>query len=207
MNLLIVAATESEIEPILKENSKADILISGVGIPATVFHLTKKLIEKNYDLAIQAGVAGTFSHGFNLAEIVLVKKDVFADLGIDENGEFKTLFDNRFIDKNDFPYTNGCLINHHYFLEKTKLKVANAITINKITDDHVQLKKNQQQFDAEIESMEGAAFHYVCLQQKINFLQIRGISNVVGERDKTKWEMRNAIENLNKELLKIIKDL
>ena len=53
--------------------------------------------------------------------------------------------------------------------------------------------------------MEGAAFHYVCLQQKINFLQIRGISNMVGERDKTKWKIKKAIENLNNELLKIIK--
>ena len=44
MNLLVVAATKFEIEPFLKENNNADILITGVGIPATVYHLTKKNI-------------------------------------------------------------------------------------------------------------------------------------------------------------------
>jgi futalosine hydrolase len=55
--------------------------------------------------------------------------------------------------------------------------------------------------------MEGAAFHYVCLQQKINFLQLRGISNDVGQRDKSKWKLKESVENLNKELFKIMKNL
>ena len=62
--LLVVAATEFEIEPFLKENNNADVLITGVGIPSTVFHLTKKLSEKKYDLVIQAGIAGTFNKHF-----------------------------------------------------------------------------------------------------------------------------------------------
>jgi futalosine hydrolase len=52
--------------------------------------------------------------------------------------------------------------------------------------------------------MEGAALHYICLQQKIKFLQLRSISNTVGERDKQKWEMKKATTNLNMELKKII---
>ena len=55
--------------------------------------------------------------------------------------------------------------------------------------------------------MEGAAFHYVCLQQKIKFLQLRSISNRVGERDKTKWAMKEAIANLNIELKKLVKNI
>jgi len=206
MNVLIIAATEMEIASFLKENNKTDILITGVGIPATVFHLTKKLIEKKYDFVIQAGIGGTFTDSLNLGEVVLIKKDTFADLGINEKGNFKTLFETRFLDDNDFPYTDGWLVNNS-LLKKNNLTIVNAITINKITDDHLQIKNIQQKFSAQIESMEGAAFHYVCLQQKINFLQIRSISNVVGERDKTKWQMKTAVENLNKELLKIIQNL
>ena len=52
--------------------------------------------------------------------------------------------------------------------------------------------------------MEGAALHYVCLQQSVPFLQIRSISNEVGERDKSKWRMKEAVENLNTELIKLI---
>ena len=207
MNLLIVSSTKAEIEPFLKENIDADILITGVGIPSTVFHLTKKLLQKNYDLVIQAGIAGTFNDRFKLSEVVLVKQDTFADLGIEENGKLYSLFDKGFIDENDFPYTGGWLVNNHLIFEKTALPVAKGITVNKISNDHSQNKILSDKFAADIESMEGAAFHYVCLQQQINFLQLRSISNHVGERDKTKWELKNAIDHLNKQLLKIIKKI
>jgi futalosine hydrolase len=55
--------------------------------------------------------------------------------------------------------------------------------------------------------MEGAALHYVCLQENIPFLQIRSISNRVGERDKAKWEFKEAIKNLNKELAVLLKEI
>ncbi|MDQ2718755.1 MAG: futalosine hydrolase [Bacteroidota bacterium] len=207
MNVLVVAATKLEIEPFLKKNNKADVLITGVGVPATVFHLTKKLISKNYDFVFQAGIAGTFNDSINLKDVVLVREDTFGDLGINENGNFKTLFEASFSDKNDFPYTNGWLVNNDSFFEKKIYPFVKAITVNKITNDHLQIKNMQQKFSAQIESMEGAAFHYVCLQQKINFLQLRAISNIVGERDKTKWQIKNAVNNLNEELIKIIDNL
>ena len=207
MNLLIVSATEMEIAPFLQENNKADVLITGVGIPTTIFHLTKKLMCFNYDLVIQAGIAGTFNNKVELEEVVLVNEDTFGDIGIHEKGNFINIFEMGFMNENDFPFKNGWLVNDHPVLEKTKLTVAKAITVNKITDDLLQLKNAQQKFSAEIESMEGAALHYVCLQQKINFLQIRSISNIVGERDKTKWRMKNAIKNLNKELIQLIQNL
>ena len=53
--------------------------------------------------------------------------------------------------------------------------------------------------------MEGAALHYVCNSFNIPYLQIRSISNYIGERDKSKWEIKKAIENLNKEIIKLIK--
>ena len=207
MNLLIVSATKFEIEPFLKENIVADILITGVGIPSTLFHLTKKLLAKKYDLVIQAGIAGTFNDRFTLSEVVLVKEDAFADLGIEENGNLYSLFDKGFIGENDFPYTDRWLLNNNSIFDQIDLPTAKAITVNKIGDDDFQNEMIHQKFFADIESMEGAAFHYVCLQEKINFLQLRSISNEIGERDKSKWELKNAIGNLNKQLLKIIEKL
>jgi futalosine hydrolase len=207
MNLLIVAATEFEIEPFLKEKTNAEILITGVGIPATVFHLTQKLSGKKYDLVLQAGLAGTFNDHLSLAEVVIVKEDAFADLGIEENGNFKTLFETGFIKKNDFPFKDEWLVNPLPLLTENNLFVAKGITVNKIGDDPVQNKIIKRKFLPDVESMEGAAFHYVCLQQKINFLQLRGISNDVGQRDKSKWKLKESVENLNKELFKIMKNL
>ena len=207
MNLLIVAATELEIAPFLQENTNVDILITGVGIPATVFELTSKLIDKNYDLALQAGIGGTFTEALQPGEVALISKDTFGDLGISENENFTTLFENGFAEKDDFPYKNGWLLNPHNYLQKTTLPVVDAITINTINNNELRIERCRQKFSAQVESMEGAAFHYVCLQQKINFLQVRSISNAVGERDKTRWLIKKAIENLNKELLTIMKNL
>lgn len=203
MNLLIVAATELEIAPFLTTPYQADILITGVGIAATVFHLTKKLITKKYDLVIQAGIAGTFNNELSLSDVVMVKKDIFGDIGIEEKGKFCSLFETGFIDKNDFPYTNGWVLNDNALLEKIDLPVVNAITINKVSDNILQNKMASEKYSADIESMEGAAFHYVCLQEKIAFLQLRSISNHVGERDKSSWQLKSAIINLNNELIKI----
>ena len=55
--------------------------------------------------------------------------------------------------------------------------------------------------------MEGAAMHYVCLMEKIPFLQLRSISNYIGERNKRKWNMNESIINLNNELIKLIKKI
>ena len=204
MNVLVVSATEFEIEPLVHENNIADVLITGIGIPATIFRLTKKLSQKNYDLVIQAGIAGTFSPDLKKGTVLLVDKDAFGDLGIYEKGNFKTLFDSGFINENEFPFSNGWLVNRHEYLTHSSLSLATGITVNKITDDGIQIKKLSDKFKPDIESMEGAALHYICLQQKIKFLQLRSISNTVGERDKQKWEMKKATTNLNMELKKII---
>lgn len=204
MKILVVAATEFEIEEFTKQNNSADVLITGIGIAATAYHLTVKLLQNSYDLVIQAGIAGSFNKKLQPGEVVIIEKDVFGDLGIEEKGTFKTLFEHDFDDENNFPFTNGWLVNQHKYLRNSIAPSANGITVNKITDDQANIKKIADKFAPDAESMEGAAFHFVCLQQKINFLQIRSISNVVGERDKQKWKMKEAITHLNIELKKLV---
>jgi len=53
--------------------------------------------------------------------------------------------------------------------------------------------------------MEGAAVFYVCLFEKIPFLEIRAISNYVEVRDTTKWDIPTAIENLTDELFRFLR--
>ena len=93
MNLLVVAATGFEIKPFIENNKSADVFITGIGIPATVFHLTKQLAQKEYDLVIQAGIAGTFNSAFPLGSVAVIETDTFGDIGIDEKGNFTTLFE------------------------------------------------------------------------------------------------------------------
>ena len=55
--------------------------------------------------------------------------------------------------------------------------------------------------------MEGAALHYVCRSMSVPFMQVRAISNYIGERDKSKWKMKEAVDNLNDTLLKYVDKL
>ena len=68
MKLLIVSATKEELEFYTPGNEPADVLITGVGIPATFYHLQKKLRQVTYDLVIQAGLAGSFTSDLFLGE-------------------------------------------------------------------------------------------------------------------------------------------
>jgi futalosine hydrolase len=202
MKILIVAATEMEIAPFIAQNSQTEILITGVGAPACMYALTKKLWQQQYDLVIQAGIAGTFKNQFALGETFAIKTDLFADLGIQEGNNFYSLFDGGFLMPDAMPYTNAQLINttENYF----GLKIANAITINTVSDSLPQTELYKKKYNADIESMEGAAFHYACIQENITFLQIRSISNFVGERVKTNWKMKESIKSLNENLIRII---
>jgi len=61
MRILVIAATNNEIEPFIAENKTAEILVTGIGIPATIYNLQKHLAKNSYDLVIQAGIAGAFN--------------------------------------------------------------------------------------------------------------------------------------------------
>jgi futalosine hydrolase len=184
-----------------------EVLIAGVGVPDTIFHLQKKIAQSKFDFIIQAGIAGTFNSQFQLAQTVVVKQDTFGDLGMEENNQFTSVFNSGFSDKNKFPFNNGWLINENEIIDELKLPKAVAVTVNKISDNPLQKKQLEDCFHPDIESMEGAALHYICLQEKIPFIQLRSISNEVSIRDKSKWKMKEAIENLNIEIEKLVQHL
>ena len=204
MKLLVVAATMQEIALFDPNPADIDILITGVGIPAATYHVQKKLYQSDYDFVIQAGFAGSYRNQISLGETVLVAKDCFGDLGLEEKEIFTPLFDTGLGIKDEFPFANGWLANDHPFLALEHYTKVNAITVNTVSDSKLLLQQRMACFNPDTESMEGAAFHYICLQEKIPFLQVRTISNYAGERDKTKWTIKEAVVNLNRELNKII---
>lgn len=193
-----------EIKPFTDVNTAIDVLISGVGAPSTIYHLQKRMQQIDYDLIIQAGIAGTFNNQLKPGETGWVRQDTFGDLGTEEKEIFYSLFESGLTDKNEFPFTEGWLVNSHEVARKINLPGVDAVTVNKVTDSMLQQKQLINHFNPAIESMEGAALHYVCLQEHVPFIQLRSVSNYVGERDKTRWKMKEAIENLNLELLRLI---
>jgi futalosine hydrolase len=210
MNILLVSSTVKEIGLFFdyyrnaKRVMNVDVLISGIGLTSTTYHLAKQISIKKPQLIIQAGIAGSFQKNTKLGTVVTVKRDVIADQMVIEDKKIRTLFDLELLPFDQYPYTKGWLVNKSPELKKTSLKKVRAVTVNEITTSKQKLALFVEKYEPTIESMEGAALHYVCLMEKISFIQLRAVSNYVGERNKKKWKMELAIRNLNEELIKMI---
>jgi len=210
-NILVIAATAKEINPFIELTrtgdlkNNIDILISGIGLAASTYHLAKQLALKKYDVVIQAGVAGSFDLRIAPGAVVAVKQDTIADQSVVELQKLKTLFDLKLVPQDQYPYKKGWLINpNKEILKKTKLKTVRGISVNQISTSKQMIKFYRAVFDPVTESMEGAALHYVCLMENLPFVQVRSISNYIGERNKKKWDMNKSIANLNVALTTLI---
>lgn len=207
MSILIAAATKMEIQTFLDLNPDAEYLITGVGAAATVFQLMNRIENNKYDFIIQVGLAGIYTNELILGESVIVERDCFADLAVWENKKIISVYDLGLTNPDDAPFENGWLVNHKVSFNPTQAKKVKAVTVNLLADDIAYVNEMKLKYDAAIESMEGAALHYVCIQKNIPFLQIRGISNQVGERDKSKWQFKEALQSSNQLLNDIYSSL
>ncbi len=191
-----------------KKGLQIKFACTGIGMLATAINTAKLIANDSPNLIIQAGIAGAFNTVDKLSKVVLVEHEIIGDLGVEENGEWKDLFDMKFQQPNTFPYKKKKLTNPYiHNLNKLQLPIVTAVTVNEITTNSNRIELLQKKYNPAIETMEGAALHYIALDAKIPFLQIRSLSNYMGERDKTKWQLQKSIEQLNKILLKLLPKL
>ncbi|OJW81072.1 MAG: futalosine hydrolase [Bacteroidetes bacterium 46-16] len=224
MKLLLTAATEGEIGPFLghlQQNATVagpgrftlgqndlQVCISGVGMLATAYNLAKLLQANSFDFAIQAGVGGSYDPGITLGDTLFVSSDQYGDLGAQDHYNYLDIFELGLLEEDGVPFTSGKLVPPpHPLHNKIKLSKATALTVNTVAGADFMVKARRQKFNCQLESMEGAAFHYVCLQENIPFAQVRAISNYVEPRDKSKWKMKEAINNLNNWLIDFLEQL
>ena len=224
MTILLVSATPFEILPVQdwlnthfasseegvfqKNGLTVRILVTGVGITATAWNLGRYLAVHQPDLALNVGIAGAFDRSLQLGDVVHVISERFGDLGVEESdGRFSDLFELGLQESSEPPFVNGLLYNpaaaEYRFLPPVK-----GLTVNKVHGSQASIDAIRQKYpDAQVESMEGAAFFYACLQSLIPFLQIRSISNYVEPRNRAGWQLGLAIEALNAALVEMIQSL
>jgi len=217
MHVVITSATRFECaqaEEQIKEGSvqlpqslQISFHQSGVGMLASAVSLTQLALQKP-SLIIQAGIAGCFNTADELGKVYIIGEEMPGDTGVNENGEWKDLFDLNLAQPNNAPFTNRKLPNpwlQQYNL--LNLPVVSSVTVNEITTSVMRRQQVVNKYNPFIESMEGASLHYACLQLDVPFIQIRATSNYIGERNKTKWKMKDALVNLNKTLIEYIAKL
>ena len=223
MRVLLVAATSFEVAPtyewlqlqcqqIGQDHFKKDflevqVLLTGVGMPLTAFALTKHLnTTKAYDLVINVGIAGALNRSMELGQVLQVHSESFADLGVEEaDGSFTSMHELDLLPTDHYPFSKGKLVNPH--ADASFLPLVEAISVNKVHGYAPSIEALRANTNADIESMEGAAFFYVCLMEQLRFLEIRSISNYVEARNRENWNIPLAIQNLNQVLLEMLQAL
>lgn len=224
MTITIVAATSFEIAPFvsfLKKNAKQKsknvfqlehlrliIMYSGIGTLATGASLMQQLLTQACDCCLQVGIGGAYPHTkVSLGDLAHIISDRLGDLGVyDAKGNFQQLSTINLEEATAGIFPSNTPDIFSPYLEP--IHKAHGLTVNAPLGD----PQWQNQFEFEktaivIESMEGAAFHYVCQTLNIPFLQIRAISNWVEPRDKNNWKMAESIANLNNWLIATINSL
>ncbi len=226
MRILLVAATQRDVKkltdrlqlvnhnrPNLSEhrygNLIIDVMVTGAGGVFMTYHLTRILAAVNYDLAINIGIAGSFDYFLEQGFVVNVVQDQFADLGIEEKGAFYTLGEKELMDENSYPFTEEILrsLGNFELEEIESLIPVKAVTVNTLHGSKESIDRIKEKFNPEIETMDGAAFFYVCLSEKVPFLQIRAISNFVEIRRIENWNIPLAIDNLTESVIAVFDEL
>lgn len=218
-NVLIVAATEFEVKPLLNylkidnaypglnfanniENLQdIKVLITGVGMVNTAY-MMGRYSNSLFDLVINVGVCGAFNRSLQLGQVVQVTQDILSEMGAED--------DDRFMTYDELNLPGDYIFNQNItkdFEDFRKLEKVKGITVNKVHGNEATIQQVRQLFDPDVESMEGAAFFAGCVRSGDNYIQIRAISNYVEKRDKTKWQMPLAITNLNDFLINFISSL
>ena len=193
MEILLIAATSFEIAPLTQALPKARLLgqgaedpftqryelpsgdhlvvfVTGVGPMSTAWHLGWYLAGHRPDWMIQAGIAGAFDRKLQLGDVVQVVTERFGDLGVEEaDGSFTDLFQMGLLETNEAPFSEGLLrdtaAGRFNFLPQV-----NGLTVQKVHGTATSIAAIQQKYpDAQVESMEGAAFFYAGLQTGIPF--------------------------------------
>lgn len=217
---LIVAATRMEVEPLLQRLQRADDqpLVYGEGrsgmvgsIPVSVawFGLGKANTAAGVALAVrelqpaavvQLGIGGAFS-GSKLrpGDCAVASEEVHLDLGARTADGFEDLT------RIGFPLLAGTGIYNRLPLESAfarelaskrwpLLAFGTSETVTGISEEGRLL---EERFGVAVESMEGAAAAQVCLALSVPFAEVRGISNLVGERDRSAWRLNEAVTVAN----------
>lgn len=213
-DILIVAATYGEVEFLIGKGEKnrhqelfsiinrpgmrVDLLVTGVGIASTTYHLARRLAAQTYTLIINVGIAGVLGGELTPVRLVRVMSDRFADFGVDDRGVFRDVVEIGLVKPNGFPYRKGllkpvCSIKPASF---QLLIPVNGITVQTVTGSNKSAKRLLERYGPSVETMEGAAVFYTAMMERVECVQVRSISNRVTNRDRESWKTREAIDAL-----------
>jgi len=149
-------------------------------------------------LVLQVGIGGAYpGSGLSLGAAAIAASEFDLDLGVGSGEEWRGL------EALGFPLLAGGPPIYNLIpvsLEPSRRAAAAAAaalvpfaTSDRVTAGPREAGRIARRHGVAVESMEGAATAQVCLALGLPFVEIRGISNAVGQRDKAAWDVPGAV--------------
>ena len=221
MRILLLAATPPEVSPtvgwlrshatqqernvLLFERVQVEVVFGGIGLVPTTFVLGQRFpVGPPVKLAIQAGIAGALDRQLALGQVVNVVSERLGDWGAEDSDG--TLLPPAAIGfPPGFPFDEAGVLRPAGPSAVLPYPTVAGLTVHRASGSERTITHLRQTFpDAQVESLEGAAFFYACLAAGVDALQVRGISNYVTPRDRSAWKIPPAIAAVNTALQRIL---
>jgi futalosine hydrolase len=188
MNLLIVVASQLEADQLPKlPNTR--MVVSGVGAVSAALATQAALLEQRADLVLSVGIAGAYPNsGLQIGDVLVSSSVVYAGLGVQNGVRVEALA---------FAGAEQVLPvweNAQALAQAAKLEYGRIATLETVTTDLGKAEAIEAQFGAKAEAMEGAGVAQAALRHGVPMLELRAISNAVGDRQN--WQIKTALGNL-----------
>jgi len=185
-------------------------LVGGIGPVATVYSLMDYLAQNDRPrLIINIGIAGSFRTSCPPGTVVVPLSDSFADLGVGGGAKFIPVAKSGITERGDELTPSGSYTAHKEIIKELAddYPLVRAITVNTASGSHESAEALISEFNPDIESMEGAAVYYVCNKKDIPCIAFRAVSNMVGPRDRSLWNISLALDKLGASVNHYLKNL
>lgn len=221
--MLVLAATSLE-AGLLRGAlpSGARLAVGGMGAVNTAHALTRAFLGDGSarlpELVVQTGIAGAFVPAeVAVGSVLLASEEVYADVGVmtpegwlsseaigiplvAEEADRPARF-------NHFPLDAALVERAGAAGAPLVARTGRFITLSQVTGLRALGDELYARFGALCESMEGAAAAHVCALYGVPFLELRGVSNLVEDRDRSKWRIKEAAEAAQRATLRLLEQI
>jgi len=182
-------------------------VILGIGLLEFATNLSILLsrfsAEGPFTHVVLAGICGAYpGRGLNIGDVVRVDSERVGDFGVVErDGSFtpwhkvcSTSANDSVAQASAQVYESSSLRGVPAWL--SKLKPVSGLSVNCCTGTASMAADRVRNFNVDVESMEGAACFSICSAFGMPCYEIRAVSNLATDRDKSTWRISDALEKL-----------
>jgi len=209
-DILIAVAHPAEEQAVrhsvARTQGRCEIIVTGVGGAAMSWALQKRFSSGPLPaLVIGAGIAGSYVPAITPGDVVITRSDCFADMGVDDNGDFRSLFGASLADPDSPPFRGGRIhcSGRWFDLLSERFRAVTGATVNMSSGSQAVIDRIRKAWDPEIETMEGAWLAYACAVTSIPWVSLRAVSNMVEPRNTKNWDIPLALRRLQEEMVQV----